>query len=230
MQTNVLEIQKDIINMLENIDGLIYGFAHIGDIVPHEFRHFPYAVTIGIPLNASIVDNIVCGPNESYYGEYLSVNDRLDLITKQIKKEIEKRQHLAYDIPSSKRTDFVNIRGEFPHKAAAVRGGLGWIGKSSLLITRKYGPRIRLSTVLTDVPFQTNSLLEKNYCGKCKKCVEACPASAVVGNVWREGLIRENLIDVKKCDVWKINNYPQFHGHVCGICVAVCPHGIKKGN
>jgi len=104
---------------------------------------------------------------------------------------------------------------------------LGWIGKSSLLITREYGPRVRLSTVLTDIPFQTRGLLEKNYCGTCKKCVEACPAGAIVGNVWSEGLPRDLLIDVKRCDLWKIDNYPQFHGHVCGICVAVCPHGNK---
>jgi len=228
LQITGLAIQNDIINILGKFDKVLYGFAYVGDIVSHTFEEFPYAITIGLPLSPTIVDDIVSGPNQVYYDEYLSVNDRLDLITEQLKNEIDKQGYLAYAIPSSKRTDFDNIKGEFPHKAAAVRGGLGWIGKSSLLITREYGPRIRISTVLTNIPFQTNDLLEKNYCGKCKKCADACPAGAIVGNLWSDGLSREKLINVKKCDSWKINNYSQFHGHICGICVAVCPHGNKK--
>ncbi|MDD4601407.1 Epoxyqueuosine reductase [bioreactor metagenome] len=228
MQTTDVETLNDIINILEEKGNMVYGFAYVGDIVPDKFRHLPYAITIGIPLSPPIVNNIIAGPNQAYYDEYLSVNDRLDLITEQLKTQIAERGYLAYAIPSSKRTDFVNISGEFPHKAAAVRGGLGWIGKSSLLITRKYGPRIRLSTVLTDFRLQVNDVLEKNYCGKCKKCVDECPASAIVGNHWSEGLPRESLINVQSCDVWKINNYPQFNGHVCGICVAACPHGSNK--
>lgn len=228
MATNNLKIQDDIINILKKYDTVIYGFAYVGDVASCNFKNFPYAITIGLPLTPTIVDNIISGPNQVYYDEYLSINDRLDLITEQLKDEIEKQGYLAYAIPSSKRTDFVNISGEFPHKTAAVRGGLGWIGKSSLLITRKYGPRVRISTVLTNIPFQTDNVLEKNYCGICRKCTDACPSGAIVGNLWSEGIARKELIDVEKCDLWKISNYSQFHGHVCGICVAVCPHGNKK--
>ncbi len=228
MQATHLEIQNEVIRIMDTFENLLYGFAYIGDISSCKFKNTPYAITIGLPLSPVIIDGIITGPNQVYYDEYCNVNDRLDLITLQLKNEIIKKGYLAYAIPSSKRTDFVNIKGEFPHKAAAVRGGLGWIGKSSLLITRKYGPRIRISTVLTDIPFQTNDLIGKNYCGTCKNCVGACPAGAIVGNLWDESLPREKLIDVRKCDLWKINNYSQFHGHVCGICVSVCPHGRKK--
>jgi epoxyqueuosine reductase len=230
LQTNSLEIQNEIISILEKFDKVLYGFAYVGDSTSCKFKNTPYAITIGIPLSQTIVDPIISGPNQAYYDEYLSINDRLDLITEQLGNEIERQGYLAYAISSSKRTDFVNISGDFPHKTAAVRGGLGWIGKSSLLITKKYGPRVRISTILTNVPFQTNGLLEKNYCGNCRKCADACPAGAIIGNSWNEGVPRENLIDVKKCDLWKINNYSRFHGHVCGICVAVCPHGNKKTN
>lgn len=227
MKRTDLEAQNHLINVLEKNAGILYGFAYVGDIVPDKIKHLPHAITIALPLSVPIVSNIVSGPNQAYYDEYLSLNDRLDQITDHLKTKIEELGYLAYAISSSKRTDFVNIRGEFPHKAAAVRGGLGWIGKSSLLITRKYGPRVRLSTLFTDFPLQANDLLEKNYCGKCKNCVNKCPAGAILGNVWKDGVPREYLIDVKRCDVWKIKKYPQFHGHVCGICVAVCPHGSK---
>ena len=224
MQTADLA-RNGIVKKLETYERLFYGFSYVGDIVPSNYKHLPHAITIGQPLSPAIIDAIAAGPNDAYYAEYLSVNDRLDLITGQLEAEIEKLGYFAHAVLSSKRTDFVNISGEFPHKSAAVRAGLGWIGKSSLFITREYGPRIRLSTVLTDIPLPSSRLLSKNYCGKCRKCTDSCPANAISGNSWRSGLPREALLDAKRCDFWKINKYPEFHGQVCGICVAVCPHG-----
>lgn len=227
MQTTNLEAQKNLVKIVNKFENMIYGFAYVGDIVPNKFRHFSYAITIGLPISPPIVNNILEGPNQAYYDEYLSLNDRLDGITEQLKIEIETNGYQGYAISSSKRTDFVNISGEFPHKTAAVRGGLGWIGRSSLLITKQYGPRVRLSTLFTDMPLQTNQSYEDNHCGKCKRCVDACPANAIVGNLWSDGIVREALIDVKRCDNWKIDHYSQFHGQVCGICVAICPHGSR---
>lgn len=229
MHTSAVTPQDPIIKILQNINGLLYGFADMRTIDSRDCGQLPYAISIGLPLTRTVVDNIATGPNQVYYDEYCSINDRLDFITQQIKQEIEKQDYRAYAVASSKRTDFINISGEFPHKTSAVLSGLGWIGKSALLITRQYGPRIRLATVFTDMPLPAKDIREPNYCGTCKKCVESCPAGAIVGNLWAAELPRENLIDVRKCDLWKLANYPQFNGHVCGICVAVCPHGNRKG-
>lgn len=225
---SAVDAQNHVITLLEKMDHVVYGFAAVREFLSPDFRHLPYAVSIGIPLDNAIVDTIIAGPTPIYYDEYLKVNDKLDLITRHIHHEIEGLGYLAYAVPSSKRTDFVNIKGEFPHKAAAVKSGLGWIGKSSLLITKQFGPRIRLSTVLTDLPLQPSGVVGKNYCGQCRKCTDACPSGAIAGNLWTHDTSREDLVDVRKCDIWKIDHYPQFHGHVCGICVAVCPHGNKR--
>ena len=79
---------------------------------------------------------------------------------------------------------------------------------------------------------------ERSYCGKCKRCVDACPAGALTGKAWYPGIPREEILDVRKCDQWKKEHYFKYHqGHNCGICSAVCPYGInvlkkanKKGN
>ena len=228
MQATDLVAQSDVTKVLGELEVTFHGFAYVGDIVSPKFKSLPFAITIGLSLSTTVVDNIIAGPNQAYYDEYISVNSKLDVITEHLKSEIERKGYRAYAIPSSKLTDFVNIKGEFPHKVAAVRGGLGWIGKSSLLVTKKYGPRVRLATVLTDLPFQTSEFLEKNYCRKCKKCADACPAGAILGNLWEQGVSREQLIDVKKCDLWITNNYSQFSGLICGICIAVCPHGSNN--
>lgn len=223
-----LEKQNRIINILDGIPDMVYGFANVGDDLPPELNHLPYAVSIGIPIPDDIIDPIIAGPNQVYYDTYNRVNEQLDVLTEQIQQAIEQLGYRACAIASSKRTDFVNIAGDFPHKTSAVKSGLGWLGRSSLLITKKFGPRIRISTILTDMSLPTNDFAKTNSCGKCNRCVEACPAQAIVGNAWSQGVSRESLVDVKKCDVWKIEHYPQFDGLVCGVCVAVCPHGTKK--
>jgi hypothetical protein len=60
------------------------------------------------------------------------------------------------------------------HKLAAHLAGLGWIGKSCLLLTEQFGPRVRFVSVLTDAPLEAGSPLDKP-CGKCQVCIDACP-------------------------------------------------------
>nr|WP_092072831.1 4Fe-4S double cluster binding domain-containing protein [Dendrosporobacter quercicolus]NSL48871.1 hypothetical protein [Dendrosporobacter quercicolus DSM 1736] len=61
----------------------------------------------------------------------------------------------------------------------------------------------------------------------CRNCVDTCPSQAIHGKACSEILPWEELVDVRKRDQWKIKNFPEFHGQVCGICVAVCPHGQR---
>jgi epoxyqueuosine reductase QueG len=70
--------------------------------------------------------------------------------------------------------------------------------------------------------------VERNYCGGCVRCVEACPAKALTGKAWVPGLPREEILDAEACDRWKKDHYPEYHkGHNCGICSAMCPYGLK---
>jgi epoxyqueuosine reductase len=129
---------------------------------------------------------------------------------------------------ASERTDTVNIKGDFPHKTAATRAGLGWIGRHCQLITRPFGSWIRLGTVFTDMALPCGPAITRHFCGRCMRCVEACPAKAIKGNAWYPGMPRERILDVQTCDQWKKEHYFLFHkGHNCGICSAVCPYGLK---
>lgn len=205
---------------------VIYGFADMDGVLAGEFLGYTHAISFALKLNTMIVDRIATGPNQEYCDEYKNANQQLDRISFLIANEIRKYGYKALSIPASKRTDFVQLRGAFPHKTAATRAGIGWIGKSSLLVTKTYGPRIRLSTILTDYPLKANQPIEENFCGKCTQCIQMCPAGAIVGGGWTPGIAREKLIDVYQCDQWKKENYSEYcDGHVCGICVSVCPFG-----
>lgn len=191
-------------------------------------QKFPIAISWAIPMNPQIMFSIQKGPNQVYADEYARVNNQINKLAAMLVVEIRNRGFRAQELAASDRTDPVNIRGDFPHKTAATRAGLGWIGRHCQLITRKFGSWIRLGTVFTDMELPSGSPVERSFCGRCMQCVEACPAGALKGNPWYPGLPRNEILDVKICNRWKKENYFEFHkGHNCGICSAVCPYGLK---
>jgi epoxyqueuosine reductase QueG len=194
----------------------------------HEGNKFPFAIAWAIPMNPKIMASIQNGPNQPYADEYAKVNNHINELSVALSAEIEKRGFKSKPLAASVRSDTVNIKGDFPHKTVATRAGLGWVGRHCQLITRQFGSWVRLGTVFTDIELPCGPTINRNFCGKCMSCVEACPANALTGNAWHPGMPREDILDVRACDQWKKENYFQYHkGHNCGICSAVCPHGLK---
>lgn len=201
------------------------GFATPLD---QEGKKFAFAIGWAIPMNPQIMASIQNGPNQPYAIEYARVNNHINELSVTLSAEIGIRGFKSKPLAASDRSGTINIKGDFPHKTVATRAGLGWVGRHCQLITRPFGSWVRLGTVFTDLELPFGSPIERNFCGKCMNCVEACPAKALSGNGWHPGLPREEILDVRACDQWKKENYFQYHrGHNCGICSAVCPHGLK---
>ena len=102
--------------------------------------------------------------------------------------------------------------------------GLGEIGRMGLLMTPQLGPRVRIAVVTTNAPLKTD---ERNFdpsvedfCGKCLKCADTCPASAIskAGKKMIRGVKRWQ-IDQEKCFT-----YWSYAGTDCGRCISVCPY------
>lgn len=212
----------------------VWGVADLGDFeTPKDpgGRKFPRAVAFAVPMAPAIMAGIQNGPNRAYADEYARVNDQINQTAGRLAAEIMGHGFQALALAASVRSDPVGIKGDFPHKTAATRAGLGWVGRHCQLITRKFGSWVRLGTVFTDMKLPGSSSVDRSYCGTCTKCVEACPAGALQGNAWVAGMLREEIIDVRACDRWKKEHYFRFHkGHNCGICSAVCPYGLKTLN
>ena len=189
---------------------------------------FPRAISWAIPMNPHIMAGISDGPNQAYADEYTRVNNCINEQAERLAAEIRDRGFRAQPLAASERTDAINIMGDFPHKTAATRAGLGWVGRNCQLITRAFGPWVRLGTVFTDMAIRCGPAMERSSCGRCNRCVEACPAKALKGAAWHAGLPRREILDAQACDQWKKEHFYQFHkGHNCGICSSVCPHGLK---
>ncbi len=191
-------------------------------------QSFPFALSLAIPMSPQIMISIQNGPNQAYADEYARVNKLINKLSLALAAVIKLRGYRSKPLDASSRTDNINIKGDFPHKTAATKAGLGWIGRHCQLITRSFGSWIRLGTVFTNMDLQCGQPIERNFCGTCMRCVEACPAKALKGQAWYPGLLREEMLDVQACDQWKKRHYFQYHmGHNCGICSAVCPYGLK---
>lgn len=64
-------------------------------------------------------------------------------------------------------------------RSLAVRAGLGWIGKSSMFISRRFGSAVMLCVILIDAEIEPDPPFSEDLCGICRRCAEACPAGCI---------------------------------------------------
>lgn len=185
-----------------------------------------YAVSIVIKLSDAVIDGITDAPTHSYFHHYRTVNTHIDNVLLKLGMYVESKGYKYIPIAASQSIN--GMQGLFQHKTAARLAGLGGIGKSGLFISVKYGPRVRLGTLVTDMPFEVGAPFEKNICGECRKCVLACPAMAISNTPFSEETPMCGL-DRKMCSDFMKDKFKMIgRGAVCGICMRVCPHGGKN--
>jgi len=113
--------------------------------------------------------------------------------------------------------------------AMAVDAGLGEMGRNGLLITRDYGPRVRISKVFTNLPLIPDTPIDigiEKFCEKCALCAKYCPGRALVSGgrinkAWDEHNVPGMMkwpIRAMNCLDWWVKN-----GNHCSICIRVCP-------
>ncbi len=208
-----------------------------GQTTPYEaglISQFKQAVSVGLPLLDSIVDGLK-NPEDTFalnnyrFHVYEVVNPRINDITLSIASAIMQAGYQALAVPASHTVDGANLTGIFSHKMAASLAGLGWIGKSCLLITPDRGPRVRWGTVLTDYIGPADKEIEGKGCGGCRICVESCPAGAFTGESFTSAAPRQARMDARKCFQYIWTERKQKVGvEACGKCVYVCPFGKKS--
>lgn len=117
-------------------------------------------------------------------------------------------------------------------KALAVQAGLGWFGKNTLLIHRRFGTFILLSGILTTLPLPHTGK-EQNIrlprCGSCNRCLDACPTQAFVTPYQLDATrcLSYHLIESKKAIPEEIQKRNPGYIFGCDICQDVCPHNVR---
>ena len=200
------------------------GFAKCSDT---PFQGLENAVSMVFRLSDAVVNQIDTAPTHTYFQHYRTMNAYMDSTMHQLVMVLQEKGYNAAAIPASQSIE--GLKGLFSHKKAAVRAGLGYIGKSCLFISKKFGPRVRLATVFTDAPLETVCLEQKSLCGDCDICSKACKAMAIKNVNFESTMTREDIYDAKACSDYMKDKFKHIgRGAVCGICMRVCPKGINK--
>jgi epoxyqueuosine reductase len=153
-------------------------------------------------------------PRYTWYDAYALLRERLDELGRRLGGDfrvlVDANQHVD--------------------REAAVRSGVGFYGKNTLLITRRHGSWVVLGTLVTTALVETTPPLDAD-CGTCTLCIDACPTGA---------LDEPGVLDSTKClsywtqapapipDDYREHLGAQVYG--CDICQDVCPwnRGIEK--
>lgn len=207
---------------------------------------FPRAISVAMNLSPANVEQVVdhkSAPVARAYRFYVYqvVNPNLDQILAALVRHLVRAGHRAYLIPASGDGAYVvpasdaldkereqlereRLRGIFSHKVAAHLAGLGHIGKACLLVTKKYGARVRLGTILTDAPLEVGTPLDRG-CEACNRCVEICPVHAFTGVEFRPEDPREVRFKAHLCLRYLDHRGKTMAARACGLCVLACDGG-----
>lgn len=218
-----MTIDEQIKDMLKSNGACDIGFAK----VPDGPSGLPYAVSIVLPLSDAVIDEINGAPTYSYFHHYRTVNAYIDRLLLQTGLFLQSRGYRYLPIAASQSIPANSERthlGRYSHKKAAVLAGLGAIGKSTLFLHRVYGPRVRLGTLFTDCPLPISEQVPYSICKDCNLCVKSCPAGAIKGVLWHEGIQRSEMFNADACNGYMREHFMKIgRGSVCGVCIKVCP-------
>ncbi|MFC1883956.1 epoxyqueuosine reductase [Thermodesulfobacteriota bacterium] len=226
IKSQAKQLGADLVGVadVESLEGLK---LHPADLL----EPFSSAVAIAVQLPAAAFEEIIDQPTPIYKSIYMTANNILDQIAFRVSIILQKAGFYSLPIPASQVIDNENWYGAISHKAVARMAGLGWQGKNLLLITPKYGSRVRLVTVLTEASLKSDGPVD-NRCGKCTMCRDACPAKAIRGvRTETHYRTRDEALNFSRC-VEKVSGefakIPGIETPICGICIKVCPFGRRR--
>lgn len=220
--------RKNVQEMKRKFDLDLLGVAPINNDSPEEVRSsaaylLPSAravIVFGKEVYKELVDFIKPSKEvgEAEHASLLKphynyLNSRMTKAIYDLSGMLRKKNYSTLPLPPADcPTDQRTLIAIFPYKHAAVAAGLGTIGQNGLLITKEFGPRVRLACLLTDAPLEPTPMTKENFCKGCHSCIKACPAQA--------------LQPPKNGEIYSINKFAcrtfRQTGMTCGICIKVC--------
>ncbi|MBN2667926.1 MAG: tRNA epoxyqueuosine(34) reductase QueG [Bacteroidales bacterium] len=148
---------------------------------------------------------------------------------KVVKKKLKALfQYIEILLPHFKGRYFVDS-APVMDKVWAVKSGLGWMGKNGNIIHPKRGSFFFIGEIISNLEVESYHDEIQNYCGTCRRCIEACPTQAIVSNA---------VIDARRCISYQTienkgsipnNIVPLLNDYIfgCDICQDVCPWNNK---
>jgi len=214
----------------------VAGLEPFRGTLPSLSRHLiddhTVALSIAVRLDDAVLSAITDYPTLEYAEHYRAMNGKLDAIAAAVVSFIVGQGYHAVAVPASQILDETSLVGAISHKAVARVAGLGWQGKSLLIVHPRFGPRIRLATVLTNMPLVPDQPIRQR-CGACAECAKACPAQVIRNVNAQDGYdSRDQALYFDRCaeQTLKFKGLPGIGARICGVCVKACPFGGRRRN
>lgn len=130
--------------------------------------------------------------------------------------------------PQAKMRAFVDSAPVFD-KSWAVKAGLGWIGKNTMLIHKKLGSFVFIGEIFIDHELKADTPFEANHCGTCSACIDSCPTQALIAPYQLDAnrCISYHTIETKDSIPDDIVQKMSGEIYGCDICQDVCPWNRK---
>ncbi|MBU0491155.1 MAG: hypothetical protein KKA73_14650 [Chloroflexi bacterium] len=169
------------------------------------------AIVLTMEMDKGRIDT---SPSEQSFIEVHETYHHLGRAANQIAGWLRKRGYSTHAGPA--------LMGLALYPPLGQQAGLGWRGLHGLLITPRFGPRVRLAAVFTSIenlpPCSENphGWIEE-YCNLCHRCAKECPPQAILEQPIVHANGRVTCTETDKCFPYFAQNYG------CSICIRVCP-------
>lgn len=229
-------LKEDLNGMAMHLGADLFGVASVDDLNDAPLGHRPTdilpnaksVIVLGMKMLDTQTDILPTdgdffevSPRQGMFkGHSGFVSQELDRIGYATSRFLEKKNFKAYhQMASTGGVDERYLMGLLSLKHMAVQAGLGVFGRHSLLITPQYGPRVRLTAIVTDAELQADTPIDKDYCKDCGNlCISSCPVNALE----KPGHNSPYEINKFACSQY------QSTRPTCGICLKVCPIGSQR--
>ena len=196
------------------------GFADVNGLA-NKFTNLPNGISLVLKLPHKTIENVI---NEDYTNYWKSFHSQINKLTEISLKGEEYIKNLGYNsfalTMNRNECDMKQLLSILPYKTIATKSGLGWIGRSALFVTPEYGSAVILGGILTDTPLEFGNPITDSECDECNNCQDACPVNAINPKKWNNDLNRSDIIDIKACKDYIIDQYKAGLG--CAKCMIEC--------
>ena len=171
------------------------------------FKKYPFAIVLGAQYGK--ISKSASGDETAVYLEKTAY----DIIA-----YLEEKHYQNLIIHCEDEYDPDNRMGLLSLKVLAKQAGLGWQGRSLLIISPIYGPIHRLIAILTNMPLNPDKSIQ-NMCKKCTDCINKCPKESLTFCQFDDHPnSREEVLDIQTC----------LGDDGCMVCILKCPYQKKN--